>query len=98
MQYIHIILLKIGLFANNFANLYNQNMILNAREIIKLVLSKEGLTQKQLTEILNEKTGKKYTQDGISKKLTRGTIPYNEVVKILDVLGYELNVRPKSEE
>ena len=71
-------------------NVYN-----NAREIIKLLISKENLTQKELTAILTEKTNKKYTPDGLSRKLNRGTISYNEVVMIADILGYEIKVERK---
>ena len=66
-------------------------MKLNAKELIKLLLAKESLTQKELVYLLNEKTNKKYTQDGFSRKLTKGTITFNEVVLIADVLDYELN-------
>ena len=65
-------------------------MILNAKEIIKIIISKENLTQKTLTKILTEKTGKKYTPDGFSRKLNKGTISYNEVVQIADILGYDV--------
>lgn len=67
-------------------------MKLSAKEIIKILLSKEGLTQKKLTEILTEKTDKKYTQDGLSRKLNKGTISYNEISLIADILGYEIKL------
>lgn len=70
-------------------------MILNAKEIIKLILSKEGLTQKELTQILTSKTGHKYTPDGFSRKINRGTITYNEIIKIIDLLGYEIKLEQK---
>lgn len=70
-------------------------MILSAKEIIKLVLSKEHLTQKELCQILTDKTSKKWTQDGLSRKLNQGTITYNDVVMIIDILGYSVNVDRK---
>ena len=70
-------------------------MKLNAKEIIKLLLSKENITQKELTEILTEKTNKKYTQDGFSRKINRGTISYNEVIMIADILGYDIELKPR---
>ena len=57
-------------------------MKLNAKELVKLLLTKEELTQKELAVILTEKTDKKYTQDGLSRKLSQGTITYNEYYKI----------------
>ena len=71
---------------------YNKFMKLKARELIKLLISQEGITQKQLANILTEKIGKKYTPDGLSRKLNRGTITYNEVLNIVDILGYEIGI------
>ena len=77
------------------ANLYNLNMKLNAKELIKLLIEKEKLTQKELVQILTEKTAKKYTPDGFSRKINRGTISYNEVVMIVDILGYNITFERK---
>jgi len=65
-------------------------MKLNANELVKLLLTKEALTQKELVQILNEKTDKKYSQGGLSRKLSQGTITYNEVANIIDILGYDV--------
>ena len=86
-----IIIQRIGIFVNILAKQYNYNMKLNAKEIIKLLIQKEDLTQKALVKILTQKTGKKYTPDGFSRKINRGTISYNEVVMIADILGYDIN-------
>lgn len=77
------------------ANLYNFFMIMNAKGLIKLILASESLTQKELVALLNEKTNKKYTQDGISRKLSKGTITFNEIAMIADVLGYEIDLKSK---
>ena len=68
-------------------------MNLNSNELVKLLLTKEQLTQKELSEMLSEKTGKTYTQPGLSRKLTKGTITYNEIVSIIDILGYEIEIK-----
>lgn len=78
------------------ANLYNFLMIINAKGLIKLILSNKSLTQKELVELLNEKTNKKYTQDGLSRKLSKGTITFNEIILIADVLGYEIDLKSKN--
>ena len=70
-------------------------MKLNAKELVKLILTKEALTQKELVEMLNEKTDKKYTQGGLSRKLSQGTITYNEVANIIEVLGYDIELIKK---
>ena len=71
-------------------------MKFNAKEIIKLLITRENITQKELTKILNDKTDKKYTQDGFSRKINRGTITYNEVAMIADILGYDLELKQRS--
>ena len=70
-------------------------MKLSAKDLIKLLLSKENMTQKELTSIITKTTGKKITQDGLSRKLNRDTITYREVLAIIDILGYEIKVEPK---
>ena len=70
-------------------------MKLNAKELVKLILTKEALTQKELVEMLNEKTDKKYTQGGLSRKLGQGTITYNEVANVIEVLGYDIELKKK---
>ena len=71
-------------------------MKLTAKELTKLLLVKESLTQKELVNLLNEKTNKRYTQDGLSRKLSKGTITYNEVVSIVDILDYEIELKKKN--
>ncbi len=70
--------------------MYNNCMKLNAKEVIKVLLSKKCITQKDLTKILSEATGDKHTPDGLSRKLSRGTISYNEVALIADLLGFDI--------
>jgi transposase len=70
-------------------------MKLSAKDLIKLILSKEDMTQKELAYILTNKIGKKYTQDGLSRKLNRDTITYREVALITDILGYEIKIEHK---
>ena len=90
-----MILSLIGFFVNILSNLYNYIMKLYALELINMLTKKEGITQKELTVILAERTGKKYTEDGFSRKINRGTIKYNEVADIIDVLGYDIEIEPK---
>lgn len=65
-------------------------MILVAKEIIKILLKRENIKQKELAEILTQKNNKKYTEGSLSQKIVRGTISYNEVVQIADILGYDV--------
>ncbi|MBQ8459979.1 hypothetical protein IJ541_07740 [bacterium] len=70
-------------------------MRLNAKEIVKLLMSRSAVTQKELAKVLSEKTNKKYTPSSLSHKLGRGTISYDEVNLIFDILGYEIKVVQK---
>ena len=70
-------------------------MELNAKEIIKIILSRENVKQKDLAVMLSEKLGKKYTAGSLSQKINRGTISYNEVVEIANILGYEIKIEHK---
>ena len=65
-------------------------MRLNVREQIKTLLAQEGITQKELIVMLSKKTEKNYTQTSFAQKLGRGTLSYNEVVAIAEILGYEI--------
>jgi transposase len=60
----------------------------SAKDLIKLLISREGLTQKKLATVIEEHIGKKYTADGLSRKLNRDTITFKEVVLIADILAY----------
>lgn len=68
-------------------------MKLDVREFVRLLLLKEKMTQKELAELLCEKTGARYTQDGLSHKLNRGSMSFNETVMIAEILGYELDFK-----
>ena len=70
-------------------------MILSAKEVVKLLLAREDLTQKKLTELLTEESGKKYSPEVFSRKISCGTITYNEVALIADILGYEIKIEHK---
>lgn len=65
-------------------------MRLKVREQIKTLLSQENTTQKDLARILTEKTNKKYTQTSLAQKLSRGSLTYNEVMTIAEILGYDV--------
>ncbi len=65
-------------------------MKLLAREQIKTLLSQKGKKQKDLVVKLTELTGKRYSFNGFSHKMRRGSITYNEILFIADILGYEI--------
>ena len=65
-------------------------MRLNAKELVQLLLTRECMTQKQLADMLKNRIGKTLAPSGLSRKLSQGTITYNEVLLIADLLGYDL--------
>lgn len=65
---------------------------MSATEQVKILLVKERLTAKELAELLSEKTGKTFTHQGLLHKLHRGTLRYDEVELIANVLGYGIKV------
>ena len=65
-------------------------MKIQVKEQIKILLAQEGLNFKELTELLSSKTTKNYEQSNFSHRLGRGTLTYNEVLNIADILGYDV--------
>lgn len=63
---------------------------MDIKEDIKILMVKENITLVDLARKLSLKYNKKFTADGLSKKLRNGTMQYNEAMKIFEVLGYEI--------
>ena len=63
------------------------------KEDIKVLIAKRGTTLKKVCEKLSEKTGKFYSYNNISNKLRNGTIKFNEVKEILEILDCEINYK-----
>lgn len=67
-------------------------MKLKVKEQIKVLLSQEGIKQKDLAAILSKKTGHFYSATNLSQKLGRGSLTYNEFLEIADISGYEIKL------
>ncbi|OGI01153.1 MAG: hypothetical protein A2Y25_08970 [Candidatus Melainabacteria bacterium GWF2_37_15] len=63
------------------------------RERIKALLAQENITMKELARLLSEKTGNKYSLQSISHRMLRGTLSFNEVEIITEILGYEIEIK-----
>ena len=70
-------------------------MSVKVREQIKSLLGAKGVTMKEVAQILAEKTKKNYSLANLSSKLKRGTLTYNEVLVIIDYLGYKIEFTEK---
>ncbi|MBQ8168271.1 LLM class flavin-dependent oxidoreductase [bacterium] len=70
---------------------------LNDFQLIKYLLNKEYILQKDLSDKLNLKTGKNTKPGNFSAKLKRNYLTCQELRYICDILGYDLIIRKKSQ-
>ena len=63
----------------------------NAREYVKLLLTKENLSMTKLAELMSG--NKKVYQQTLSAKLIKGTLKFNEMLEICKLLGYEIEFK-----
>lgn len=68
-------------------------MRIEAKEQIKSLLAIRGVSITALAEKLTNYTGKKYTLASLLAKLKRGTLSYNEVLTICEILDYEIEFK-----
>ena len=64
------------------------------RQVKSLVVAK-GYTLEKLALELNEKYGTKDSKTGISNKLARGALRHIDMLRILDILGYDFEIKPR---
>ncbi len=64
----------------------------NAREIVKLLLMKENVSISKLAEMLSSENKKVY-QQSLSSKLIKGSLKFNEMLEICNILGYEIEFK-----
>lgn len=67
-------------------------MNMNAKEQVKIIMVREGLTAKQLAKLLMEKTGKHYTQQSILHKISLSSFRFDEVKIISELFGYKIKI------
>lgn len=70
--------------------------MINARDDIKILLLKRHMTLTKLAEKMTERMGKKFTQSGLSHKLSKNTIRYDELITICEILNYEIEYKQKN--
>lgn len=71
-------------------------MELNDYQLVKFLLTKEYMLQRDLAEKLNERNGKKTKQSNFSCKLKREHLTYKELRQICDILGYDLYIKKRT--
>lgn len=57
---------------------------------LKGIIAKQGFTIKQVNDELNRRHDTDYTSQNFSNRLRKESFSYNEVVEILDVVGYRV--------
>ena len=70
-------------------------MELDANTQVRVFLAKRCVTITKLAKLMTEKTGKKMSQKNLSNKLLSGTLHYNEMLVIADILGFKIQVEEK---
>lgn len=63
---------------------------MSVSEDLKILLLKEKMTITELAKLASEKSDKKYTVYGISQKLARNSMRYDELKFLAGVLGYNI--------
>lgn len=73
-----------------FFDLYVNINIMNTRENIKSLLALENITLTEIAKEMTKRTGRSYSMHNLSQKLSRKTIKFEEVILIMDILGYKI--------
>lgn len=68
---------------------------MNARDDIKLLLLKNHMTITELAKRMSEYLGRKLSRSGLSNKLGKGTLRYDELSAICEILGYDLEFKKR---
>lgn len=68
---------------------------LNDFQLVKYLLNKEYMLQKDLASELNKRTGKNTKPANFSAKLKREYLTCKELRYICDILGYDLIIKKK---
>ena len=70
---------------------------MNIRNEIKAQIVRAGMTMQQVVDLLSDEYGWSDSASNFSNKLVRGSLRYEEVVQLAQVLGYEIVWKKKEE-
>lgn len=71
---------------------------MTAKEYVKILLAKEGITLKELARRASEEGERKFTLDGLSHKMRLGTLRFEDFELFAKILGYEILLKKIPEE
>lgn len=57
---------------------------------LKSIIIKSGWSMTSVVSEINKRNNTNYSMQNFSSKLSRGTIRYNEVEEVLDIIGYKI--------
>ena len=57
---------------------------------LKILLASEEIKLKELAALLEEKRKRKVLANGLSQKINRSSLKFDEVEEILDIIGYDI--------
>ena len=60
------------------------------KENLKAIIIQNGFTMSQVVEEINKQNNTNYSIQNFSAKRSRGTLKYNEVEQVLDIIGYKI--------
>lgn len=66
---------------------------MTAKEFVKILLAKEGITLKELARLATENSNKKYTLDGLSHKMRLGTLRFEDFELFAKIFGYSIELK-----
>lgn len=64
--------------------------LMDIRNEIKSYIVKEGMTMRELVDMLSFEYGWSDSVPNFSGKLSRGSLRYSEAVEMADVMGYDI--------
>ena len=65
------------------------------KRLVKSWIVAKGFTLEKLASELNTRYGTKDSKTGLSNKLARGSMRYIEILRILDILGYDFEIKSR---
>lgn len=68
-------------------------MAIKLKEQIKILLLERDMKMKDLAQALSEKREKPFSPTNLSARLKRGSLTYNEIIAICEILQYQIEFK-----
>ena len=68
-------------------------MVVKLKEQIKILLLERDMKMKDLARALEISLGKPFSPTNLSARLKRGSLTYNEILAICNILNYEIEFK-----